>query len=236
MMKMLILALLTWMALTVTPVPASPLPTTALPSQIQENDDAMSTVQSASNQSQLVANEMTPTPPIPATDQNRTEDNDIQSTASLPNANPSPVSSTTSSNSRSLNSSSSSKDSSESEAAQTTLKPWAPSLPKSKDGKIKYEMIVLNDEDPEDHEESTTEATAVVQPTRYWDQYDLSEWNKRQRIKMRAHQELFHRLHHGKEAPPMDSAEMMDVIPDYGEGIHYSEDDLKNMGIKKRVE
>ncbi|KAF1763309.1 hypothetical protein GCK72_011575 [Caenorhabditis remanei] len=230
MMKMLILALLTWMALTVTPVPASPLPTTALPSQIQENDDAMSTVQSASNQSQLVANEMTPTPPIPATDQNRTEDNDIQSTASLPNVNPSPVNPTTSSNPRSLNSSSS-----EIAAAPTTLKPFAPPFPKSKDPRIKYEMIVLNDEDPEDQKESTTEATAV-QPTRYWDQYDLSEWNKRQRIKMRAHQELFHRLHHGKAAPPMDSDEMMDVIPDYGEGIHYSEDDLKNMGIKKRVE
>ncbi|EFO85459.1 hypothetical protein CRE_23024 [Caenorhabditis remanei] len=38
-------------------------------------------------------------------------------------------------------------------------------------------------------------------------------------------------LTHGKDAPPMASEEIMEFIPDYGNGVIYLDDDLKQMGI-----
>ncbi|EFO89203.1 hypothetical protein CRE_17006 [Caenorhabditis remanei] len=54
-----------------------------------------------------------------------------------------------------------------------------------------------------------------ILPTKYWVQYGLR---------------------YGKSASPIASEKIMDVIPDYGDGVFYLDEDLKTMGIaKKRV-
>ncbi|KAF1746148.1 hypothetical protein GCK72_022601 [Caenorhabditis remanei] len=142
----------------------------------------------------------------------------------------------------------------------------------------------------------------IVTRTRFWDNYDITEWNKRQKEKMRAHQEFHHQFHatpslsgnsssesttttvatptlkinhgplrfrnlrtptsnpqrvgrvqgqriyscrpsnptkywvqydlrYGKSAPPIAWEDMMEVIPDYGYGVFYLDEDLKTMGL-----